>query len=796
MSSRTRRPQRIADIEIVDEAPAQDRAEVPATIDADPPAETGTDSLPAAAQAHAVVTAPEPATSRHAYLLAAVASLVWAGGLAAFAAYEFGRGDLEPVTVALLVLMAVAPAGLMMVTAQLVRQASRLAAESGRARGMADALLAPTALAASGARDETRLLTDDISAAVRVAEQARAELSALRQALETDAKGLNEAADQAQRTARRLSEQLGREREQLSGLAEVLDRQATQVLDAVERQARMVADASDLAQSQLREAEAALTARTADMAAAAGEAQDAARVAAEDLQRQTIRLETAGSGVADQIRSVEEGLSEQRAALVQAAFGLRRDQEDFAAQIESQRAQLAESLSLSQSAAGDLGAVTQQGAQALQDLVEAALDQFKALSQLADTEAHAFDARTREALDRFEALAAEARDTVQADTAQALTSLEAAERRTREAAEAVLAQAQARIDRLAETSFEAGARADQAIEDRMVAVRAMMEETVQLAEATGRRVVDRLESDLDRARQTLAQVEGALGEIDARAARLPEDARARIDDIRAAVEGGLESITEATRRAAEETEAADHAFQERVKRNYDMLTEAVRLMGVVSGEAGSGRRSTPDPEIGASAAPSSRHGARRAETSASAGLRGPLRLTPTASDAEFREVFEGAGGPAPAGPARREAADLSWKDLLGPDTADAEPAPVDDESLTERVTGIIRGLGIDPAALLPRTRVHEAAQAALQDDPDRVRLLVRRVAPAAVRRLSRLILTDRETRSDMEAYARHYGRVVADAAAQPDAERMVLSVLTSDPGRAYLLVDAASADLS
>jgi hypothetical protein len=732
-----------------------------------------------------VPTASDPVGgAKAAYPLAIMAALLWIGGVASYVAYQVGGGQLEldPSNIALLSLIALAPAGLFLVIAHMMRQASALAVEARRARTMADSLGLPTGIAVQESGQVLLGLRSDIELSAQAAENARNELAALRAAMEEETRRLNEAADLAQRTARRLSEQLSKERLQLTELGGKLETQTQDVIETVERQARMVADASDLAQTQLREAEATLAARTADMASAAGEAQDAARVAADDLARQTMRLETAGSGVADQIRSVEEGLSEQRAALVQAAFGLRRDQEDFAAQVETQRAQLSEALALARVAGSEMSENSAVGAQALQELLEAAADQVKALSDMSQTEARAFDARTREALDRFEDLTAQARESAVQESERTLADLQGALERSRGASDEAVAQARQRIDRLGELAFEAGRTADQAAETRLEAARRVVEETAAMGEEAAQRIAERLETNLMEARAALAHVEDSLGRIDERAARLPDEAKARIDEIARAVEASLETLTEASRRAAAETEAVDNAFQDRVKRNYDMLTEAVRLMGVVSGEgpASASRRSPP-----------------QAESAETLGLRGRLRLAPTDRDEVVRRTFE------PEAPAAPPPEAMSWKELLAGagdpdlDTDEREPQgpAVDAASLMADVSGVIRDMGIDPAALLPRARVEEASQALSDGDASRARDIVRRVAPAAVRRISRRVLTDRPLRADVDRIVRHYARTLAESARSGDPGG-VSALLASDSGRAFLLLDAAVGDLS
>jgi len=735
----------------------------------------------------------EPAPSgRHAYLLAGVSAALWIGGVAAWLAFEIGSGaaEMEPLRLAVYALIALAPAGLAIMLAHAVRQGAGLAAETRRARGLSEALIAPTALAAQQTGEVLQTLRNDIDQASLAAERARHDMTLLREALAQETARLNEAAETAGRTARRLAEQLGHERDQMQTLGVQLDSQATGVIDAVERQSRMVVDASDLAQTQLREAEAALAARAADLAAAAGEAQDAARVAADDLARQTLRLENAGSGVAEQIQSVEEGLSQQRAALVTAAYALRTDQEDFSAQVESQRAQLTEQLSATRAVTDELGQTSVRTTESIKDLVEAATDQFRALVEMSQREADGFDAATKLALDKFEVLAAEARDALVEETRRALAALQATAEDSRLAAEDAAEQAQVRADRLGEALFEAAQKADQAADARVDSARRIVTETTGLVDEAGQRAIEQLEATVERMNTALARVEEAMSELDERAARLPGEAQKRVDAVRATVEEGLAALSAASQKAAADTEALDAGFQERVRRNYDMLTEAVRLMGVVSGDSPATRRreapspaAAPEPET----PPRARPERPEREEPRGFGLRGRLKLEPMPGAAVANQP---------------EKDRLGWSDLVddGPGEAPLDlDTPVmpaaDGEALGERITAAIRRMGVDPNALLPRSRVEEASQAVAAGDPDRARQIVRRVAPAAVRSVSRRVLTDADLRADAEAYVRTFSSDLSARAAAGDAPG-VLGRLTSDGGRAFMLLDAAIGDLS
>lgn len=767
-------------------APFAESAEAPPATVAAPPAPRAEADADTPTTAATMTRLFEAAPSgRYAYLLAGVASALWVGGVASWAAFEVGLGAaaLDPLRLALYALIALAPAGLAVMLAHAVRQGAGLAAETRRARGLAEALVAPTALAAQQTGQVLLTLRNDIDQAALAAERARNDMALLREVLVQETNRLNEAAETAGRTARRLSEQLGREREGMQTLGLQLDTQSAGVLDAVERQSRMIVDASDLAQTQLREAEAALAARAADLAAAAGEAQDAARLAADDLARQTLRLENTGAGVAEQIQSVEEGLGQQRAALVTAAYALRTDQEDFSAQVESQRAQLTEQLDAARTAHGELGDTSVKSAESIKDLVEAATDQFRALIDMSQREADGFDAATKVSLDRFEALAAEARDTLVEETRRALAALQATAEDSRIAAADAASQAQIRADRLGEALFDAAQKADNAADSRIEGARRIVTETAAMVDEAGINAIEKLERTMDRMIKALGEVDASITDLDERAARLPDEARARAEDVRATVEEGLAALAAASRKAAEDTEALDVGFQERVRRNYDMLTEAVRLMGVVSGEPTATRRRDAPP------APESRPA--QAEDRGF-GLRGRLRLEPT--DEPTRRS-------APPPPSNAPA--LDWADLVndGSSPPPAEPMdldqpimPSDADAMSDRITAAIRRMGVDPNALLPRSRVEEAAEAFAGRDPDRARQIVRRVAPAAVRSVSRRVMSDPELKSDAERYVRAYAQKLAGAARSGDAPG-VLSSLATDAGRAFMLLDAAVGDL-
>jgi hypothetical protein len=121
--------------------------------------------------------------------------------------------------------------------------------------------------------------------------------------------------------------------------------------------------------------------------------------------------------------------------------------------------------------------------------------------------------------------------------------------------------------------------------------------------------------------------------------------------------------------------------------------------------------------------------------------------------------------------------------------------PVDDEALAERLMREIHTLGIDSAVLLPRVKLDEVAAVMQVGDAAGARDVVRRMAPAAVRRLSRRVLTDKVLRAEADRYVRRYETLLAEAAEKDREGYMTAALLSSDPGRAFLLLDAAIGDL-
>lgn len=741
------------------------------------------------------------------WVIALLVSALWAAAPVAFALgwrVKVVPLDNDPLAIALFGILAVGPAALVLVAAYFVRQGQKLAAEVRHMRDLSQRMLAPAALAAAETGSAVESVRLQIDSAAGAAHEARETMLALRQSLAEETERLAEAAAVSARTASDLATTLGHERDHLGRLSGQLDARSTAVADSITSQARMVAEASDLAETQLREAEAALAARAADMAAAAGEASDAARVASEDLARQVARLETAGVGVGDQMRTVEENLTHQRAALVTVAHALRSDQEDFAALAETRSAQLAEFMVQASEGAANIGEHAARGAETLRSLIGEAAERLEAIAEQVRNDRESLETNASDALAKVGEAAARERSILETDLRSAIDRLGAAANEARQAADAHADAAQSRVDQLSEAAFSAHQKADGIFESRLEDARNLIEQSAAMVEQAGAATAQKLEQGANVARAALADLERMLDEVDKRAERLPEAAKDKVEEVRASVEQSMDDLLASARRAAEETQNIDAAFQDRVRRNYDMLSEAVKVMGVVAGAAGSAA-----PTLAAAASRAVREPTAPAPSFTSSytpvhtpppltpedGPRPRLRLTPTATDEEFRSVFETAGGRVPAAAAPASATEgesaWSWRELLTSIDGDES----DSESLGDRMAAEIAEMGIDPAALLPRGRIDEIAAAIQTRDALGAREVVRRLAPAAIRRLVRRLFSDAAMRGQTERFLTRFGGMLQEAAERDRGGLLVATLLATEGGRAWLLLDAAAGDL-
>jgi hypothetical protein len=414
---------------------------------------------------------------------------------------------------------------------------------------------------------------------------------------------------------------------------------------------------------------------------------------------------------------------------------------------------------------------------------EAAAQSLGALSQVVANERHALEAHSREVMEALASVAEQARREAEGQSREAMDALARSAEQARRDAEAHAQAVRDKIDQLGEAAFTVGQRADAVFEARLSEARGLVDQSARMVEDAGVRSAEQLTKGVVTARETLTGLETLLSQVEARIAQLPADAEAGAEHVRSSLARGMDELMASARRAADETQSIDAAFQDRVRRNYDMLSEAVRLMGVVAGAASSAPAAAPRPPPRAPLAPAAGQEGQQPPLD-EAGLRPRLKLTPTASDEEFKTVFKAAGGREPPETGGEE---WTWKELL----SSMDEAPPSDEALAGALIGEIEAMGIDAAALLPRPRIDEIAAATQAKDDEGARELVRRLAPAAIRRLVRRMATERRMRAQADRYVRRYEALVAEAIGRGGDRVVISALLGSDQGRAYLLLDAA-----
>lgn len=108
----------------------------------------------------------------------------------------------------------------------------------------------------------------------------------------------------------------------------------------------------------------------------------------------------------------------------------------------------------------------------------------------------------------------------------------------------------------------------------------------------------------------------------------------------------------------------------------------------------------------------------------------------------------------------------------------------------------IGAMGIDPTALLPRSRIQDVTAALQARDGDQARQIVRRLAPAASRRLARKLFTDEALKRQVHGYLHRYQGLIEEAVERDPGGLLAETLLNSEAGRTYLLFDAAVGDLA
>lgn len=768
------------------------------------------------------------------YLLAALASALWIGGLLAFAVgfqSQLGVFAFDPFTLAVFGFLALAPVGLIGFSAFAFNQGARFAREAERAKRFADDLTRPVSDAGMTTGSVVTSIRSAIDGASDAASRVHMELTTLREGLAEETRRLLEAANESVRTTQHITQVMSEEREALGRVAQALDHQADRVVDNVERQARMVAEASDLAETQLREAEATLTARAADLTTAASDANHNTQLAGTGLEIQIVRLETASRLVKDQMSDADLGLDRQRNQLSATIDTLKFERERFEQVFTERQDQLASLVSQSLDAAQSVTRSVTDASQQFDSLSETSQDRADALSEAARQHRAAIASAAVDSLSALTDASLRHRDMLLAETQYMIQMMVQAADEARLAAEDQMANVRGQLDQLGEASFTAGQQAEAMFEARLNEARSLIEQSARLAEEAGSRSSEQLTEGLVSTRAVVSEFAELLASLEARMAKLPQDTARQAQIVTSSLSQGLvqgiEDLTHAARRAAEDSQTFDVEFQDRVRRNYEALGLAVMQL-----ESMGKRRpataappmpvrpraplSTPlsaslarpvagrpvmrapveapvKPEPSAPAAPPL---ATRPWASLEESLpRTRLKLTPTA---EPTMAPAPTPTPRPAPDPEPELADDSpegsdqwtWKQLL---TA-LEDDFVEDEQLGPTLAQEIQTMKIDTQSLLPRVSVEQIAALINTGDYDAALERVNALAQNSIRRLAKRLQSDKGLMTKAERFVEIQSNIIVEAASRDKEGFLMPTLLSNELGRAYLLYAAALAE--
>ncbi len=748
-----------------------------------------------------------PAPARFAYPFAVLLSVGWAAAATAFAAYyrsDAWRFDFTPTQSALLAAVVLLPVILIGLGAYSIRQSGELILETRRARAATDALVAPAVLAAAEAGDVVASVRLEITRAADMATAAMTQLATLRAALAEDSARMQEITATASAAAGAMTETLSRERQEMGALSEQMDARATAIGETIARQTEMVAQASDLAQTQLREAEASLAARAAELAAAASDAAEISSLAGQQLSLNADQLHRVGDTVNQQIGALQTNLSHERAQFEALEATLRDAQAAVVERLAKERALIIEAVAQGRVGSEDISTTATEVAGQLRTLIGDATVQLGALATTARTEQAQLDAEARTHLKTLADLSGQTRAQIEAEGRATIGQLASLAQETREASRAAFEEATASalariqsaretLEQLGEMAFTSGQRADEIFDSRFAAARRLIDESTQLISEAGHQTRQRIEASLAAAQAAAAEITQLLDAVDERARQVallappPGPARSTAADtvLEAQVSQTVASLSETARLMSDAAHGdarppVEMATPLAPRREVDLIqTPVAHVRPSAANEPIHVPAAEEDDEDGGPPL-SFDIPAPDASVGRVGGTRPRLRLTMTDQDRDVKTVFEPVR-------TRRDAADArTWRDILKKMGDEAENG---DEALPNRLRSEVEALGVDPAALLPRGRIDEISRSLGDGDLDAGRDTVRRLAPAAVRRLARRMESDDELKEDARRFVGRFGSLVVEALAQDQAAASGL--LGSDQGRVFLLLDAS-----
>ena len=308
--------------------------------------------LPSATEARAAQAEPVPTERRRtappppkqnngtSLSLAAVFSVFWAGGLAAyligFLGFE-GLAQISPPWWGLIGAVAIVPVALAWFAAFLAREARILRHQSMVLATAANALLEPEDTAARGLTRLGRAVRREVDVFNAALEAALGRMTMIEVQTNERLQSLEKSATAAQERVDRAATRLGAERDKLAQFSQALDGAVMSVSDTLTARLNEARAAARVASESLESEQGAIVGLIETLKTSAVTAAVKASETAKEIERQAQRLDAASEAAAARSEQVVARHERQRAALAETIDRLKVENDHMARAVESQR---------------------------------------------------------------------------------------------------------------------------------------------------------------------------------------------------------------------------------------------------------------------------------------------------------------------------------------------------------------------------------------------------------------------------------------------------------------------------
>jgi hypothetical protein len=699
--------------------------------------------------------------------------VLWSAGVTAFLLgyTEGGLASLTPRDLAGIAFIGLAPSIVFAFAGWALREIIRFA---GTARVL-DFSVKRLSTPVAGVKGDARALADAVAEQAerinRDADATNARLSvmeemlgkhtsALEEVLRTHTDAMQAASKNARAQVDALIEDLRRERAALGDLSEHLTTEAAKMSEMIERQTDIVSTATRVAANQAEEGRGMLDRSATAMSEAAGNAQRAA--------------EKAALAIDEQLRDMQ--------ALVTAL-------EERGGRLEEVARIHSENVKIVQQTTHELNLAAETGADSMKSASEAAVEQARRVSEVIEKETQRAVQRGMEEIERMRRAAQAAREAAESAGLALEANADAVIERVRNANAAILesdraaalasAPSRARAPEPAAPERRAAAALDDDWRDETPSYR------------SGRRGAAEIDrTPTDRSADIAATSNGAP-----RGGRRPDLERPGRPAERSTIERPLEldqfapppPSRDGGRRSGRYSAVPPSSNFDEIAREEAARMQAGGAVGARRADVGSRSRPIDDLDDDLDDDDYASPIAARGEPTRSAanGLRPDAGRAAVARPDSLRPDSSRSDSGRAVG--SDETGEWRWRDLL----KNIDEAPTAMLSGEAVVTGLRRA-GVDPARALDPDMTARVARARRRAGSGEARALVLDGALNEVRRTSAALAADPTLRGRAEEFVGEHARLVRRAIDENDAG-LLSSLLDSDMGRAYLLLDAALA---